>query len=207
MIRGRDGSGLLLTYHTVPSAPLGGESWRVFGVRNGKLAPISRRIVTAGKLDIDIQDGIVRPGWNADLSADTLRLKVWTGYCFVTIPLKLDWKGGVGVPTTACGRLRPPSTRCRFPIEAHPQRPAFGKSVELHTMPDHGEGRPTVVTLSPTTVVEILQAEVAVSVTEVGEDVILSVGDDLWLNVRVDGDAAWVKGWEDLPAIGLPPAG
>ncbi len=74
-------------------------------------------------------------------------------------------------------------------------------------MPGQGDGRPTVVTLSPTAEVEILQAEVAVTLTEVGDDLLLSIGDDLWLNVRVDGEAAWVQGWEDLTTLGLPPAG
>ena len=207
LIQGRAGAGLLLTYHTVPSAPLGGESWRVFGVRNGELAPMSRRIVTAGKLDFDMRDGIVHPDWKAALSVDTLRLKVWTGYCFVMIPLKLDWKRGVMVPTTVCGPLQPPSTRCRFPTESYPQRPVAGKSVELYKVPGRGNGRPTVVTLSPMSEIEVLQAEVAVTVTEAGDDVLLSVGDDLWLNVRVDDDSGWMTGWEDLTTVGLPPAG
>lgn len=206
-IQGREGAGLLLTYHTLPSAPLGGESWQVFGVRANKLEPMSNRIVTAGKLDVSLQNGVVRPAWNTDLSSDTIRLKVWTGFCFVLIPLKLDWKRAVAVPTTACGPLQRGRTSCQFPIELQLQPPVAGKSVKLYPTPARGDGRATVVTISPTAEVEILKAKVALAVTEIEDDLLLSVVDDLWLSVCVDGVTAWVQGWEDLTALGLPPAG
>ena len=51
LLQGKQGSGLLVTYGTLPSTPLGGESWQVFSLfagppsapLNGKLVPFEPR--------------------------------------------------------------------------------------------------------------------------------------------------------------------
>jgi len=58
VLQGKHGRGILITYGTLPSAPLGGESWQVFGPfsgppsspLNGKLVPFSKPISTDGQL-------------------------------------------------------------------------------------------------------------------------------------------------------------
>jgi hypothetical protein len=50
VLQGKHGSGILITYGTLPSTPLGGESWQVFGPFSGPpSAPLNRRIVPFSK--------------------------------------------------------------------------------------------------------------------------------------------------------------
>lgn len=208
LLRGREGSGLLLVYQILPSAPLGGDSWQVFGMVDGRLRPMSGRIVSTGELDAAAHGGVVEATWDPGLSSDTLVLKVWTGHFFIRAPVVLRWSRGEAAPACGSGkRTRETVARCRFPVEARPRPPEAGAAVRLFSQPAAAEGGSTVVKIGAGTKVEFLEAEVALVWKQDGDDVSLEAAPDAALKVRVDGAEGWVRGMEDLTALGLPPAG
>ncbi len=88
LLRGRQGRCLLVTYGTLPSTPLGGESWQVFGLfagpssapLNGRLVPFSKPIFTEGQLNTGKPgEKVVDTSQEPGLKGDVLRFRVWAG--------------------------------------------------------------------------------------------------------------------------------
>jgi hypothetical protein len=56
-------------------------------------------------------------------------------------------------------------------------------------------------------VVEFVEAEAALKWEESAGQVGLSVSEDVWLKVRIDGKEGWIHSQENFQAVGLPQAG
>lgn len=102
-LEGKQGSGLLVTIGTEPSSPLGGESYQVFGLFDGKLVPFSKPISVNGNIVTgEPGEPVVKTSIELGLQAEVLHFRVWTGNFFVVIPVRLDWlQARASLPGTA----------------------------------------------------------------------------------------------------------
>jgi hypothetical protein len=219
VLEGKDGVGLLITYGVLPSPPLAGESWQVFGLfsgptgstLNGKLVPFSRPIFADGQL-IDGQPGepIMKTSQEPRLQGDVLHFRVWTGNVFAIFPVRILWfRNSIG-PAWHCEKMTPRGWRpiCQFRIEA--QRVAQQDEltfVRLYPEADEGMGVAEHVVLRKNSRVEFLAAEAEQLWREEAKAIEMGVTGDLWLKVRIDGKQGWIHTQEDFQAIGLPQAG
>ena len=209
-LEGTQGSGLLVTYGVLPSTPLGGESWQVFGLFNGKLVPFSKPIVTEGQLATDSPGGsAVRTSKEPNFKADVLRLRVWNGNFFVIVPLRVDWAMARMSLAWRCSASIPGSSPplCEYGVEAS-RIPSQLDPTFVRLFPEPSEGFvPAHVVLWKSSKVEILATEAEVVWSEYPDFVGITVAEDAWLKVRIDGQEGWIHTQEDFQAIGLPQAG
>ena len=211
LLQGKQGSGLLVTYGVSPSTPRGGQSWQVFGLFDQKLVPFSKPVYLEGDL-LNDKDGapVVQTSLEPKLRGDVLHFRVWTGNFDAIIPLKVDWLLGKFALAWQCQKMTSRGWRplCQVRVEAErvPQEEDL-TFVRLHQEPEEGFGTPAHVVVKKDSKIEFLAAETEVVWKEDAEGVGLSVSDDVWIKVRIDGKEGWIHTQEDFSAIGLPQAG
>ncbi len=219
LLRGRQGRGLLITYGMLPSTPLGGESWQVFGLfagppsaqLHGRLVPFSKPIFAEGQLITGKPgDRVVETSLEPGLQGDVLRFRVWAGNLFVIIPLRILWFRNTIGPAWQCVKMTPrgPKPICALSVEAE-RHPADEDMtfVRLRREADEGMGVAQHVVVKRDSKVEFLGVEAEVVWKENADSVSLGVSDDVWLKIRIDGREGWIHTQEDFQAIGLPQAG
>jgi hypothetical protein len=219
LLRGRQGRWLLITYGTLPSDPLGGESWQVFGLfagppsapRAGRLVPFSKPIFAEGQL-INGKPGekVVETSREPKLQGDLLHFRVWAGNFFVIIPLRILWFQNTIGPAWRCVKTtaRGPRPICEVKVEV--DRPVAVEEmtfVRLFPEADEGSGVARHVVVKKESKIDFLAAEAEVLWTEQADGVSLGVSDDVWLKVRIDGREGWIHTQEDFQAVGLPQSG
>jgi hypothetical protein len=219
LLRGRQGRWLLITYGTLPSTPLGGESWQVFGLfagppsapLAGRLVPFSKPIFAEGQL-INGKPGnkVVETSQEPKLQGDVLHFRVWAGNFFVIIPLRILWFQNTIGPAWRCVKMtaRGPRPVCEVKVEAE-RHPADEDMTFVRLHPEAGDdtGVAQHVVVKKDSKVAFLSAETEVVWKEHADSVSLGVADDVWLKVQIDGREGWIHTQEDLQAIGLPQAG
>ena len=214
LLQGRERAGLLLTYGVIPSTPLGGQSWQVFGLFDGRLVPLSKPIYAEGDL-INVPEGpadrrVVRTAPAPGLQGEVLNFRVWTGNFFVIYPVRLDFLMAKAMPAFQCFRMTAQGNRpsCQYRVEtdrlAQEEELTF---VRLHAEAEEGMGTPQHVVVKQDSRVDFLAAEGEVQWDEDDRGVGLTPGDDFWLKLRIDGKEGWIHTQEDFLAIGLPQAG
>ena len=210
-LEGSQGAGLLLTYGELPSAPLGGQSWQVFGLFDRKLVPFSKRIFADGDLvDTQAAAGVVRTSREPDFQPDVVRVRVWAGNFFVIVPLRVDWLLAKMSPAWMCARATPSGPRplCEYQVRTERLPSAEDLTfVRLFPEPDDSFGTPAHIVVRKESTVAILATAAQVEWREDANAVDLSVADDPWLKVRIDGKEGWIHTQEDFLAIGLPQSG
>jgi hypothetical protein len=207
-LRGTQGTGLLVTYGELPSTPLGGESWQVFGIFNEKLVAFSKSIITDGQL-ITESPGEVRTSKEPDFQPDVLRLRVWSGNFFVIVPLRVDWLLAKMSLAWRCSKMTPAGLRsiCEYGVEAS-RIPSQVDPTFVRLFPEAMEGiTPVHVVVRKDSKIEFLATEAEVKWSENSDSVDITIADDAWLKVRIDGREGWIHTEEDFQAIGLPQAG
>jgi hypothetical protein len=93
-ITGSNGAGLLLDTGRLLSAPMSGGPWQIFGIVNGKLAPIGKPLYGEGELGDFVLGKINHIGNFAQIPPDNLRIRLFTGYFFVSVPVRVNWTDG-----------------------------------------------------------------------------------------------------------------
>jgi len=219
LLRGRQGRWLLITYGTLPSTPLGGESWQVFGLfagppsapLAGRLVPFSKPILAEGQL-INGKAGekVVETSQEPKLQGDVLHFRVWSGNFFVILPLRiLGFQNTIG-PAWRCVKMTAGGPRpiCEVKVEAerHPEDEDM-TFVRLHPEAGEGTGVARHVVVKRDSTVEFLAAEAEIVWKENADSVGLGVSEDVWLKVRIDSKEGWIHTQEDFQAIGLPQTG
>ena len=211
-LAGTQGSGLLVTYDQEPSTPLGGTSYQVFGMFDGKLVPFSKPILLEGKL---VQpepppEKVVKTASEPGLEGDMLQFRVWTSNVFVFVPVKVDWFQAKLRPAWRCEKMtsRGWLPVCVFEVGAE-RVPPRDQMTFVRLLPDYFEPEATAqhAVVTKQTRVEILKAAGILLWTEAPDVINLGVEDDLWLKVRIDDKEGWIHTQEDFNAIGLPQAG
>jgi hypothetical protein len=207
------GKGILVEGGELPSAPNGGWWVQVFGLMNGKLAPMSGVLRTDGAfLGEQVESFKPTPmlvGQHPQaVSHDVLKFRVWTGNVSIIYGVIIDWIQGRVRPEWTCTTAQGQPAGCHYPIEASPARSNEMTFVRLFPEPESGF-TPKHVVVKPDSKIEYVEAEASVSWSADHDDVSFGVSDPgkVWIHVKIDGQDGWISGEEDFEAVGLPQAG
>ncbi len=211
-ITGSNGAGLLLDTGCLPSAPMSGGPWQIFGIVNGKLAPIGKRLYAEGEMGDFVPGKVIHMGNLTQILADELRIRLFTGYFFVTVPVRVNWMEGKLAFAQHCFYQSGHGMAeggCEMPIEGVERHPGEQELtfVRMFTESNEQIGTPAHVVVKKDSRVEILAGKVLVTWEEGKDGIGLGVADDIWVKVRIDSKEGWIHTDEDLQAIGLYRAG
>ena len=211
-ISGSNGAGLLLDTGCLPSAPLSGGPWQIFGILNGKLAPIGKPLYAEGEVGDFLPGKIAHIGNITQILGDELRIRLFTGYFFVSVPVRVNWIEGKLALAQHCFYQTGHGVAeggCEMPVEGIEQHRGEQELtfVRMFTESNEQIGTPAHVVIQKNSRVEILAAKVLVTWEEGKDGIGLGAGDDIWVKVRIDGKEGWIHTEEDLQAIGLYRAG
>jgi hypothetical protein len=211
-LEGSNGKGLLLDVGCLPSAPLAGGPWEIFGVVNGKLIRIGKPLVTEGELGNFVPGAISRIGTATQILPDMLQIRVWTGYFFATAPVRVDWFQGKLALAQHCFYQTGhgfAEDGCEMPVEKVERTPSEQDMtfVRLFAESDEHTNPPAHMVVKKDSQVEILAAKVLITWDDARDVISLGVGDDIWFKARIDGKEGWIHTIEDLNAIGLYQSG
>ena len=139
-ITGSNGAGLLLDTGCLPSTPMSGGPWQIFGIVNGKLAPIGKPIYAEGEMGDFVPGKVNHMGNLTRMLSDELRIRLFTGYFFVSVPGRVNWMEGKlafwrdqkvasGIECCGIGSVQL-STRCRAAVSAEACSPvsSYGRN-------------------------------------------------------------------------------
>jgi hypothetical protein len=201
-VSGMTGAALLIARSSLPSAPLTGETQQPFGVRDGRLQPLTPPLSYHGELAAPATggDSVTLP------DGDLLVLELWRYHFGVTLPLRLDLACVPGADTCiqpAPRRLVAQPEFGALDVTTELRAPAGGEFITLYSVPGDETGSRVPVHLD--SAVQVLEA--AARITMRSGDVLDVVIRDEHLRVRVDGREGWIRGPEAFEAIGLPAAG
>ena len=211
-ITGSNGAGLLLDTGCLPSAPMSGGPWQIFGIVNGKLAPIGKPLYAEGEMGDFVPGKVNHVGNFTQILADELRVRLFTGYFFVSVPVRVNWMEGKLALAHHCFYQTGHGMAeggCEMPIEGVERHPGEQELTFVRMFSESNEqiGTPAHVVVKKDSRVEILAGKVRVTWEEGKDGIGLGVADDIWIKVRIDGKEGWIQSDEDLQAIGLYRAG
>jgi hypothetical protein len=211
LLSASNGTGLLISTECLPSAPLSGGPWQLFGVVNGKLVPFGKPLITEGEMLGLVPGAVSKNGKTALIRPDVIEFRVWTGNFFVIVPVRVDWMQGKWMPAQRCFRQTGhgmAEAGCDMRVETE-RRPSEQELtfVRLFEEADEYFGTPAHVVIKKDSKIEFLAARALVSWREATSVISLDVSGDVWLKVRIDGKEGWIHTQEDFNAIGLPQTG
>jgi hypothetical protein len=211
-ISGSNGAGFLLDTGCLPSAPLSGGPWQIFGLINGKLSPIGKPLYAEGELGDFVPGKINKVGNLTQILADELRIRLFTGYFFVSVPVRVNWMEGKLALGQHCFYQTGHGAAeggCEMPVEGVERHPGEQELTFVRMFSESNEqiDTPAHIVVKKNSQVDILAGKVLVTWEEGKNGVGLGVGDDIWVKIRIDGKEGWIHTDEDLQAIGLYRAG
>ena len=207
-ISGSNGAGFLLDMACEQSAPGSGGPWQILSVGNGKISPLGKPFSAEGQMGDFVPGKIDRIGNLTQIMPDELRIRLFTGYFYVSVTLRVGWwEGGLALAQHCfyqTGHGFAPDG-CEMPVEdvervASDQELTF---LRMFSEPNAQVGIPEHVVVKKDSQVEILAGKVFVTLEESASGIDLSVGPDIWVKVRIDGKEGWIHTEEDLQAVGL----
>jgi hypothetical protein len=207
-LRGSSGKGFLIEWGCLPSAPLAGGPWQIVGVVGGKLVPIGKPLVTEGEWDEFVPGAITRIGNLTQILPDMIKIRVWTGYFFVSVPVRIDWHGGKLAPGQRCMYQTGhgfAEEGCEMPVYEARITPREQEMTFVRMFRESNErcGPAAHIVVKKDSTVEVVAGKVLIIWKEGREAIYLSVGEDVWVKIRIDGKEGWIHTPEDLNAIGL----
>jgi len=205
---GSAGQGLLLETSCLPSAPLSGGPWQILALVGDRLVKVGKPLVTEGEFGAFVAGTVTRIGTITRIQADTLTVRVWTGYFFATVPLRIDWMHGTIAEAQHCFYQTghgPGEEGCEGPVQGVERHQVSAELtfVRLFTESREPSETPEHVVVKSDSRVEFLASKVRVRWQDNGDAVHIGVDDDLWLKVRIDGREGWIHTAEDFTALGL----
>jgi hypothetical protein len=211
-ISGSNGSGLLLDTGCLPSAPLSGGPWEIFGIVNGKLTRIGKPIYAEGEMGDFVPGKINHIGNLTEILADELRIRLYTGFFFISVPIRVNWMQARLELAQHCFYQTGHGAAeggCEMPVEGIEQHGGGEELTFVRMFSESNEqiGTPAHVVIQKNSRLEILGAKVLVKWEEGKDNVGLGIGDDIWVKIRIDGKEGWIHTDEDLQAVGLFRAG
>lgn len=224
LLGGTGGAALVIRFldQSVPSPgtipEFAKESWQLFGIVNGHLAPFGPVLPLGQGTNITVNGtmaAVMMKGGVAVMpmasTAEVLSFRAWTGNFYAEVPVRFDWANGQWGQGRQCyqsasGNLT--ARGCIMPVEAKPQpRPPDGDTVyvQLFAAPDGDTDNLQNVSVSPDSQVEVLEIEAIVDWhwDSRYQHVSCSFG-SVWLRTRIDGHEGWVRGQDAFDALGLP---
>lgn len=211
-ISGSNGAGFLLDTACEPSAPGSGGPWQILAVTNGKISPVGKPLYAEGQMGDFVPGKISKIGNLTQILPDELRIRLFTGYFYVSVPVRVGWLEGKLALAQHCFYQTGHGVAeggCEMPVEGvertrSQQDLTF---VRMFSEPNEQIGTPAHVVVKQDSKVEILAGKVFVTWKEEKSGIGLGVGDDIWVKVRIDGKEGWIHTDEDLQAVGLYRAG
>ena len=214
VLAGAGGAALVIRFLEESAAAGEGESWQVFGLVNGKLAPFGALLPLgqgSGTVGGVLTGVMVGGGVDVEplvSTAEELEFRAWTGNFFVYIPVRVDWAQGQWTEGEQCFELNSGSLRqrgCNLRVAAKAQPQASGSIVTLYVEPVEDRYNAQQVSVDSGSTVEFVTALAVVNWKSSGERIACSF-DGLWLRVRIDGKEGWVHSEAEFAALGLPAA-
>lgn len=210
---GKTGAGLVIRYsERTARTQTGGlqtsEFWQLFGLVNGKLAPLGKPapIGSTGGPYMGVVMKAANGGVTVVSQPDVIELQVWTGYFYVFVPLRVDWNHGGLAQGQRCmemlgGGLK--EAGCEMRVEAN-RKPSSEEFTFLRLFVEAHENFASAehVVLQKDSKFEIMGAS-AITTWKQNEELIQPEFSDLWLHVRIGDRAGWIRGEEDFAAAGL----
>jgi hypothetical protein len=215
-VSGKTGKGLILHYReqTGASQTNKGQSrefWQLFGLMDGKLAPLGSPAPIGVPAPGAPFMGVMMRAANGTVSVisqpDTIEVRAWTGFFYAFIPLRVNWNHGGLEQGQRCmemigGGLQ--EVGCDMRVAAIRKPPAGEFSfVRLFAEAHENMGVPDHVVIQKDSKVEILGSSAIIVWNKNGE-LIQPLFSDLWLHVGIDNRTGWIHGEEDFAAVGLP---
>lgn len=208
VISGSNGAGFLLDMACAASAPDSGGPWQILSVTNGKISPLGKPFSASGQIVDFVPGEIKKIGNLTQIFPDELRIRLFTGYFYVSVALRVGWwEGGLALAQhclyqTGHG-LAPDG--CEMPVEDVERLPSEQELTFARMFRESNAqvGIPEHVVVKKDSQVEILAGKVFVTLEESKSGVNLGVGPDIWVKVRIDGKEGWIHTEEDLQAVGL----
>jgi hypothetical protein len=207
VISGSNGAGFLLDMACAASEPDSGGPWQILSVINGKISPLGKPFSAAGQMGDFVPGKINKIGNLTQTLPDELRIRLFTGYFYVTVALRVGWwEGGLALAEHCfyqTGHGFAPDG-CEVPVEDVERQPSEQELTFLRMFREsNAQGIPEHVVVKKDSQVEILAGKVFVTWEESKSVINLGVGPDIWAKIRIDGKEGWVHTEEDLQAVGL----
>jgi len=211
-ISGSNGAGFLLDTGCEPSAPESGGPWRILAVTNGKISPVGKPLYAEGQIGGFVPGKISKIGNLTQILPDELRIRLFTGYFYVSVPVRVGWVEGKLALAQHCFYQTGHGVAeggCEMPVESVERSSSQQELTFVRMFTESSEqiGMPAHVVVKQDSKVEILAGKVFVTWEEEKSGIGLGVGDDIWVKVRIDGKEGWIHTDEDLQAVGLYRAG
>ncbi len=225
LLRGTGGVALLIRFleRSDPSqstesssAAFAKESWQVFGLVNGHLAPFGSVLPLGQGTDITVGGALAAVTITNGIelmpmasTAEVLAFRVWTGHFYALVPVRFDWphgKWGEGEQCYATNNGTLTERGCLMRLEAIPQsRPpdADPLYINLFEAPDSNTHNSLNIGINPDSHPEFLDMMAIVQWQSQGQRVECTFR-NLWLRIRINGKEGWVQGQQSLAALGLP---
>jgi hypothetical protein len=198
------------------STPSAQESWQVFGLVNGHLAPFGPVLPLGRGTDITVGGALAAVMITNGIelmpmasTAEVLAFRVWTGHFYALVPVRFDWphgKWGEGEQCYATNNGTLTERGCLMHLEAVPQsRPpdADPLYINLFEAPDGNTRNSLNIGITPDSRPEFLDMMAIVQWQSQGQRVECTFR-NLWLRIRINGKEGWVQGQQSLAALGLP---
>jgi hypothetical protein len=209
LVRGSASEALMIDWYFFPSAPSACSTHLLLGVVGGRLVPFGEPFCETLVPPRDATSGVWKLEREERTGDDILEVRRWTGYFSLLVPVRVDFAAGKLLPSRRCLRMIEPgqwAELCEFPVEAEREPAAEDTFVRLFRAPESNL-TPRHVVVKPDSGVELLSALGPNVFDAHGKWRPPPEGDLPWLRVRIDGREGWVRGVEDLLALGLQPAG
>ena len=208
VISGSNGAGFLLDMACAASAPDSGGPWQILSVTNGKISPLGKPFSAEGQMGDFVPGEIKKIGNLTQILPDQLRIRLFTGYFYVSVALRVGWWEGKLALAQHCfyqtGHGFAPDG-CEMPVEDVERLPSEQELTFARIFRESNAqvGIPEHVVVKKDSQVEILAGKVFVTLEESKSGINLGVGPDIWVKVRIDGKEGWIHSEEDLQAVGL----
>lgn len=139
---------------------------------------------------------------------DELRIRLFTGYFYVTVPLRVGWWEGRLALAQHCLYQTGHGFAeggCEMPVEGVERAPSEQELTFVRMFSESNDqvGVPEHIVVKKDSKVEILAGKVFVTWEESTSGINLGVGPDIWVKVSIDGKEGWIHTEEDLQAVGL----
>lgn len=211
-LEGSNGNGLLLDTGCEPSAPLAGGPWEILGLVEDRLVRIGKPLVAEGQLGAFTPGQITKVGQATQILPDVLTIRVWTGYFFAAVPVRIDWHGRMLSRGQRCYYQTGHGFEeegCEVPADGFERHDRGSDLTFVRLFPESRDRgvAPAHVVVKPDSSVDILAAKAFISWSDQQDTIALDTGDDVWVKVRIDGKEGWIHTTEDLSALGLEMSG
>jgi hypothetical protein len=173
---------LLISSFCLPDAPGYSGPLQVFGVENGKLVPWGKPIDTQGEFVRFVPGTVSKSETTKSFGFDAIEFKVWTGYFFVTVPVRIDLAESKLEPGARCFRQTGrgmAESGCEVPVEATRHPGSDDETfVRLFSEPTENSSSPSHAVIRKDSKVEFLAASAQIVLDDSGNAIDLKVAGD-----------------------------